>query len=332
MSDFQMQVDSGSGYEAVEFSVKIARGKVVATSSIEVMAVEMVPVAPIAAAQSVRVGYAQPVAAANAGALQDAAGNFVSNYGWITVTNVVGVVPAAVPGAAGPPVTGSRVNYPNTNQILLEFTKPISSSLSGPLTATDFTIVGVNSGATVTSVQITSGKVLLTLPGVIVQSDTAQVDYTGNTGNTVLKSADDLTVANFNSLNIETDSIPNLAVKNATFDDTAITIEYIRPVIAPDDPTNFLSNWEYSLRETSNGDLKGGNGAAYVPSGFNFVNDTIVLTRAVNEGNGGGRWSAAFIALSYTAPTLAERQKFYRCRWKFICRCFPACICNRLSS
>ena len=277
-------------------------------SSVQIIGgkLHIVPKIPIVAAEAVTVTYTVPVPVGSPGSLQDAAGNLVVGFTQV-ITSTVGVVPTAVTGAAGPPVTGSRVNYPNTNQILLEFTKPISSSLSGPLDKTDFTIVTqTGSDPNVTAVQITSGKVLLTLSDVIVQSDTViTVAYTGVfSQNTVLKSTDNLIAPDFTNL-IVYNNIPDLAVKNATFDADTITIEYIRPVIAPTDLTGFLTNWFYSLRETINGDLKAG---PYVPSGFNFVNDTIVLTRA-NEGapGPGGRWPAAFIALQYSAPSLTAQ-------------------------
>jgi len=288
---------TASGLDEEISSVQIVGGKL-----------QIVPKIPIVTGETANVQYTAPSPAGNPGSLQDAAGNLVGGFTQ-GITSTVGTPPIAVVGNGGPPVTGSTVNYPNTNQILLEFTKPISSSLSGPLAATDFTIGGVTSAPIVTSVQITSGKVLLTLSDVIVFNDTSPVvSYTGvATGNTVLKSTDNLVADDFASLSVY-NNIPELAPKNATFDDTTITIEYNRPVIEPAVTTDFLLNWTYSLRETSNGDLKGGAGSPFEPSAFQFVNGTIVLTRAVDEGNGGGRWPAAFIALDYVAPSAANEE------------------------
>jgi len=263
-------------------------------SSVQIIGgkLHIVPKIPIVAAEALTCTYTVPVG--SPGALQDAAGNLVVSFTQV-ITSTVGVVPAAVPGAAGPPVTGSRVNYPNTNQILLEFTKPISSSLSGPLDKTDFAIVGVNSGATVTSVQITSGKVLLTLSGVIVQSDTAiTVTYTGvANGTTVLKSTDNLIAPDFTNLSVY-NNIPALAPKNATFDDTTITIEYNRPVEVPAFFANLLASFAYSVRKTDGNIVSNPT----TPSAFEFVNGKLILTRNDNVLPA----ETAFIAFTYTAP------------------------------
>ena len=280
-------LDRTSGLDEEISSVKIVGGKL-----------EIVPKIPIVASEAGNVlfSYVPPTPSGSAGSLQDAAGNLLAGITNQAIVVTVGVNATPVTGAAGPPVTGSTVNYPNTKQIELKFTKPISSSLSGPLAASDFTIGGVNSGTTVTSVQITSGKVLLTLPGVIVESDTAiLVSYTGaTTGNTVLKSTDNLSVANFANLNI-LNTIPPLAPKNAIFDDTTVTIEFNRPVEEPADTSGLLASFNYTVRKTDGSTVVGISGFA---APFSFQNGKLTMTRNDNFTTG----ETAFIAFEYTAP------------------------------